>query len=306
VVKKAPRWLMPDGDTILGFEIVKNDGDAAKRIRIRTAWKDGVSIIAAKMDTVKRRGTEGPLFKVVEVKKIHDDWLQAEYIVEPLQHWQVPRPCHERLLGWSPEYRDVACALAAGVGEADALIKKEKEEKQLRMGLRKTLRADEIELDTENITFNDIKELVVLPLAHRLNEAAVDEGVLCQLRSQIALQEAANTALRAELMGDATGASDAAGSATKALVSVEDLRARVHALAGEHFALSEQVKAKRQVKQRRTSIVAAGGGDDAALRAEIDALKAENARVKAEAARRLSESEAANAALRAEVAALKR
>ena len=139
-----------------------------------------------------------------------------------------------------------------------------------------------------------------------MNEAAVDEGVLCQLRAQIAHQEGANTALRAELVGDTTGASDAAGSATKALVSVEDLRARVHALAGEHFALSEQVKAKRQVKQRRTSIVAAGGGDDAALRAEIDALKAENARVKAEAARRLSESEAAIAALRAEVAALKR
>jgi uncharacterized small protein (DUF1192 family) len=80
-------------------------------------------------------------------------------------------------------------------------------------------------------------------------------------------------------VGDATGASDAAGSATKALVSFEDLRARVHALACEHFALSEQVKANRKEKQRRKSIVAVGGGDDAALRAEIDALKAENARV---------------------------
>ena len=139
-----------------------------------------------------------------------------------------------------------------------------------------------------------------------MNEAAVDEGVLCQLRAQIAHQEGANTALRAELVGDATGASDASSSATTAMGSVEDLRARVHALAGEHFALSEQVKTKREVKQRRTSTLAAGGGDDAALRAEIDALKAENARVKAEAARRLSESEAANAALRAEVAALKR
>jgi hypothetical protein len=45
----------------------------------------------------------------------------------------------------------------------------DKEEK-LRMGLRKTLRADEIELDTENITFNDIKELVVVPLARRLKK----------------------------------------------------------------------------------------------------------------------------------------
>jgi len=137
-----------------------------------------------------------------------------------------------------------------------------------------------------------------------MNEAAVDEGVVCQLRAQIAHQEAANTALRAELVGDAADAGDASSSATKVLVSVEDLRARVHALAGEHFALSEQVKAKLEVKQRRSSIVAAGGGDDAALRAENKALKAENACVKAEAERRLGESEAANAALRAKVVEL--
>jgi hypothetical protein len=81
------------------------------------------------------------------------------------------------------------------------------------------------------------------------------------------------------------------------------------------------MKASRKVKQDRKSIVAAGDGDDAALRAENEALKAENARVKdevdarvkagidkvkAESEHRLSESEAANAALRAEVAALKR
>jgi hypothetical protein len=97
------------------------------------------------------------------------------------------------------------------------------------------------------------------------------------------------------------------------------LKTSVHALADEHVALSEQVKAKLEVKQRRSSIVAAGGGDDAALRAENKALKAENARVidevdarvkagvdkvKAEAARQLSESEAANAALRGKVVEL--
>jgi hypothetical protein len=114
------------------------------------------------MDTVKLCGTEGTLFKVVDVKEISG---AVAYFVEPLQHWQVPRPCDESLLGWSSEYRDVACALAAGVGEADAsLFKKECE---LRTHARKKLSADEIELDTENITFNDIKELVVLPLAHR-------------------------------------------------------------------------------------------------------------------------------------------
>ena len=87
--------------------------------------------------------------------------------------------------------------------------------------------------------------------------------------------------------------------ATVAMGSVKDLRARVRALGSEHFALSEQVKANRKVKQGRKSIVAAGGGNDAALRAENEALKAENARVKAEA-------EAAIAALHAKVAELER
>ena len=84
--------------------------------------------------------------------------------------------------------------------------------------------------------------------------------------------------------------------------SVNDLRARVRALGSEHFALSEQVKAKRQVKQRRKSTIAAGGGDDAALRVENKALKAENVR----AERSVSELRAANAALRAKVAELER
>ena len=138
--------------------------DVAQRIRATLqAPGGGISIIAAVMDTVWHHGTEGTLFKVVKVKV--NEYGTVEYIVEPLQHWQVPRPCDESLLGWSSEYRDVACALAAGVGEADAsLFKKECE---LRTHARKKLSADEIELDTENITFNDIKQLIVVPLALR-------------------------------------------------------------------------------------------------------------------------------------------
>ena len=199
VVKSSPRWLMPNGDTVLGFELVKNDGDVAQRICVtHQAPHRGIAIAAAKYDTVKRRGTVAPLFKVVEVRS--DMQGNLEYVTEPLQHWQVPRPCDEELLGWSPEYCDVARALAgvspthssssssaaasaplldAESGDVEMDMKKEI---ALRKACRCVLSADEVELDTDNVTFNDIKQLVVVPLAHRFQKCCFGPSSLAYTR----------------------------------------------------------------------------------------------------------------------------
>ena len=188
VAKNAPRWLMPNGvDTILGFRIEKSVGDAVRRLRVDDdAPNDGhfkaTRIVAAKMETVKRK-TDGRLFKVVKVVKTSSG--DANYIVEPLQHWQVPRPCDESLLGWSDEYCDVARALAARsyfeLEQKDQNKLKEREDR-LRTSSCKTFREDEIELDKESITFNDIKQLIVVPLARKLERRCCGPSSLAYSR----------------------------------------------------------------------------------------------------------------------------
>tara|TARA_B110000208_G_scaffold111834_1_gene137915 strand:+ start:58 stop:960 length:903 start_codon:yes stop_codon:yes gene_type:complete len=137
------------------------------------------------------------------------------------------------------------------------------------------------------------------------NEVAVDECLVLQLRAQIAHQDAANAALRVELMGSAGDAVDAACCATTVVASVKDLRLRVHELAGEHFALNERVTAKRKEKQQRKSIIT-GEDSDAVLRVHIEALKAANAQLLREVDKVKAEAEAVIAALRAEVSELKK
>ena len=163
VMKLAPRWLMPNGDTEVAFVIEKYADGATQRLRlVLPAPVGGVPIVAARKETVRHRGENNDIFKVADVR-VNGGFV--EYVVEPLQHWQVPRPCEQRVLGWSTEYCQVASALAAGFGDTDAsLFTKEIE---LRTASQLTLRADEIELDTENITFNDVKTLIVVPLATR-------------------------------------------------------------------------------------------------------------------------------------------
>ena len=118
-----------------------------------------------------------------------------------------------------------------------------------------------------------------------MNEAAVDERVLCQLRDQIAHQEAVNTALRVELVGDAADSDSDSSTTPKA-------SARVQALEAEHLALSEKIKATRAM-MHMGGASAGNSPRKVALRAEIDVLRSEKA-----------EADAAIAALRAQVAKL--
>ena len=154
VARHAPRWLLPSGSTELGFVVKQRDEDDAKRIHVLdTPRVSGAQRIkAAKLDSVL---VEGIMYKVFAVERTGSGILK--YTIEWLQYWQVPSPCDESLLGWSADYRDVATALRIGAPGDDEL-------RLRKASRREVFDPDLIALAHDHITFNDIKELIVVPL----------------------------------------------------------------------------------------------------------------------------------------------
>ena len=165
VVREAPRWFWPASadqkpmlGTSLGFEFVTKDGEddneSIRRIQVTTTptHEGTYPIVAAVADSVIFKGT---LFKVVKVS-IDTSIDEPRYTLEWLQHWQVPSPCDPLMLGWPADYRDVAEALAAGLAGHD-------EEKLRTEGQQKDVDGSDLQLARDYITFNDVKNLVVVP-----------------------------------------------------------------------------------------------------------------------------------------------
>ena len=182
VAKHAPRWLLRNGTTELGFVVDQRDEDDAKRIHVLdTPRVPGAQRIkAAKLDTVL---VEGTLYKVFAVKRTGSG--DAMYTIEWLQHWQVPSPCDQSLLGWSAEYRDVAMALSSGAAD-------DGEERLREASRREIVDPDLITLAHDHTTFNDIKTLIVVPLLEQEKK-----------------QKATHSLAYSSLLGDASDVSSA-------------------------------------------------------------------------------------------------
>ena len=176
VARNAPRWVLPDGSTELGFVVEQRQGDHARRIHITTSppVSSAKQIKAAVLDTVH---IEGQLYKVCAIT-LDARGTVAAYVVQWLQHWQVPSPCDKDLLGWSDEYREVAEALSSGAVTGDEAKDAVAVEQRLRAeSSRKIVAHYLIELDTEYITFNDIKEMIVVPLLKRKQAKGVTHSL---------------------------------------------------------------------------------------------------------------------------------
>jgi hypothetical protein len=172
VARNAPRWLLRDGKrTELGFKLERR-GATGMMMRVCTADErpDGAcEIPAGVFDTVMYKGA---LRKVVAVERADG---ALSWTLEWLQHWQVPVPC-DADLGWSDEYRRIASALEepSSAGAAAEYEAKKLEETDVRTWWSVTavlprgtgdITRDDVAKSC--VTFNDVRELVVLPLARR-------------------------------------------------------------------------------------------------------------------------------------------
>ena len=181
-VQNAPRWLLENGSTELGIVIAKQQGDLARKLHIipQILMPSGATqIIAAVNDTVVLR--DGTLRKVTKVHR--DACGGATYNLEYLQHWQVPQPCDKRL-GWSLAYSNIARCLAADDGRAtdfrkarDADFRKVEENARAKEALQ-NVSAASITLAGDDVTFDDIKRLIVEPLSKKERAKQIALAVL--------------------------------------------------------------------------------------------------------------------------------
>jgi hypothetical protein len=207
VARNAPRWVLPDGSTELGFVVEQRQGDHARRIHITTSppVSSAKQIKAAVLDTVH---IEGQLYKVCAIT-LDARGNVAAYVVQWLQHWQVPSPCDKDLLGWSDDYRAVAEALSSGAVTGAEQERAKAGEKRLRAENSREIVAHYlIKLDTEYITFNDIKEMIVVPLLKRKQA----EDLLNRKQAKTSKGEDVRTSSLAYLsiLGEASAESSAA------------------------------------------------------------------------------------------------